>query len=220
MSTLNHKVVSHEEWAAARATLLKKEKEMTRAHDALTQQIRDLPWVKMPDTYTFHTPTGDQMLADLFDDKTQLFVVHFMFAPDREACSSCSFWADHYGGLKWHLPHRDVAFKVISRAPLEQIEGYKKRMGWEFEWVSSYGSEFNYDFDVSVKTPAEGFSGEEPGFSVFVKEGGEVYRTYSTTGRGIEALNSTYGVLDLVPKGRDEGGFSYPMAWIKKHDEY
>jgi predicted dithiol-disulfide oxidoreductase (DUF899 family) len=220
MSTLNHKVVSHEEWAEARAALLKKEKEMTRAHDALTQQIRNLPWVKMLSTYIFHTPHGDKTLADLFGTKSQLFVVHFMFAPGSEACSSCSFWADHYGPLKFHLPQRDVAFTVVSRAPLEQIEEYKKRMGWDFEWVSSFGSEFNYDLDASVRDPDARFSGEEPGFSVFFREGGEVYRTYSTKWRGIESLNSTYAVLDLVPKGRDEGGLSNPMAWVKKHDEY
>ena len=220
MSALNHKVVSPAEWKEARAALLKKEKELTHAHDALTAEIRALPWVKMPSTYTFHTLSGDKTLAELFGDKSQLFMVHFMLAPGRDACSSCSFWADHYGGLKFHLPQRDVAFTVISRAPLQEIEAYKKRMGWDFEWVSSYGSEFNYDMERSVRDPPAGFSGEEPGFCVFFREGGEVFRTYSTTGRGIEVLNGTYGVLDLVPNGRDEGGLSYPMAWVKKHDEY
>lgn len=220
MAPLDHKIVSQEEWLEARNQLLKKEKELTRAHDALAKQIQQLPWVKMDQGYVFHTVNGDKTLAELFEGKSQLVVVHFMLAPGKEACSSCSFWADHYGGLRHHLPQRDVSFKVISRAPLDEIQKYRKRMGWEFDWVSSYGSDFNYDFNCSKRDPPAGFSGEEPGFSIFYRDGNDVYHTYSTTGRGIEPLNSTYAVLDYVPKGRDEKDLPWPMAWVKKHDEY
>jgi predicted dithiol-disulfide oxidoreductase (DUF899 family) len=229
MSEVNHKVVSHEEWAALRAELLKKEKQFTKAHDELTKEIRDLPWVKIEKKYVFHTVDGDKTLAELFEGKSQLFIVHLMFGPGwKAACPSCSFWADGYNGLRHHLPQRDVAFKVISRTSLEDIQEYRKRMGWEFDWVSSSDSDFNLDFAVSSdKEPAQRFPDapqmegtETPGFSIFYRKNGDVYQTYFTTGRGLEVLNPVYQALDLVPKGRDEANLNFSMGWVKRHDEY
>src|SRR5579862_8714067 len=215
MSELNHNVVSREEWNAKRAEVLKKEKQLTKAKDALAAEIRDLPWVKVDKPYTFHTTTGEKTLAELFDGKSQLFVYHFMLAPGWKAgCPSCSFWADNFNGLRYHLPQRDVSFKVISRAPLDEIQKYRERMGWEFDWVSSFDSDFNFDFGVySKKEPARKFPDEPhregvelPGLSAFYRSGTDVYHTYFTTARGLENINAVYGALDLVPKGRDEGG--------------
>jgi predicted dithiol-disulfide oxidoreductase (DUF899 family) len=220
MAPLNHKVVSREEWIEARKELLEKEKESTRANDRLTEQIRQLPWVKVDKEYIFHTVNGDKTLTELFEDKSQLFLVHFMLAPGREACQCCSFWADQYGGMLYHLPARDVSLKVVSRAPLDEIQKYRERMGWEFDWASSYNSDFNYDFNCSVRDPPAGYSGEDTGYSIFYRDGNDVYHTYSTTRRGIEPFNPVYSVLDRVPKGRDEKDLAWPMAWVKKHDEY
>ncbi len=175
-----------------------------------------MPWVKIEKDYVFQTAEGKKTLAELFDGRSQLLVYHFMLGPGwGEGCPSCSFWADHFNGLTHHLPQRDVTFKVISRAALKDIQKYQKRMGWSFDWVSSSESTFNLDLGVS-----SGKDDESPGISIFAREGDDVFHTYFTTGRGIEVLNSTYGILDLVPKGRDEDKLEWPMAWVKRHDEY
>jgi predicted dithiol-disulfide oxidoreductase (DUF899 family) len=229
MSTAaSHPVVSREKWNELRGELLKKEKELTKARDALTAEIRQLPWVKVEKEYVFHTADGDKTISELFDGKSQLFVYHFMFAPGWDGgCSSCSLWADNFGGLRYHLPQRDVSFKVISRATLNEIQEYRRRMGWEFDWVSSNGSDFNLDFGSSSKKTPTKRSSDEPlelvenaCFSVFYRDGTDVYHTYFTTGRGIEPIDAVYAALDLVPKGRDEKGLPHPMAWIRRHDEY
>jgi predicted dithiol-disulfide oxidoreductase (DUF899 family) len=213
---LQNQIVGRKEWKKRRARLLVQEKRLTRQRDTLAARIRNLPWARLDKAYEFHTTRGKRTLADLFEGKSQLLVYHFMLGPGwREGCPSCSFWADHFASFKYHLPQRDVAFKVISRAPLKEIERYRKRMGWKFDWVSSAGSSFNKDFGVS-----SGKDDESPGFSIFARVGKNVFHTYFTTGRGIEILNSTYGVLDLVPKGRNEEGLEWPMQWVRRHDEY
>jgi len=220
MSSLvsSHKIVSMDEWKAAREITLAKEKELTRARDALTKEIRAQPWMKIDKVYTFETPSGTKTLDELFKDKSQLFVYHFMLGPSQtEGCSSCSMWADNFKGMELFLQHRDVAFTAISTAPLASIEAYKKRMGWTFDWASAAPSEFNQDFEMSSD------KGEQPGWRIFYKdEGGDIYMTYFTTGRGGEVFNPIYAALDLVPKGRDEDHpeWSYKMDWIKRHDEY
>lgn len=230
---MQHRTVSRDEWLAARKALLAKEKEFTRARDRLSQERRGLPWVKVDQSYVFDGPGGKETLADLFADKSQLLVYHFMYGPDwKEGCPSCSFWADNYNGIVVHLQHRDVSFAAISRAPLEKLQAYKKRMGWSFKWVSSYGNDFNRDYQVSF-TPEEqktavhnyqpgGFgSSEAPGVSVFAKdEAGAIFHTYSCYARGLDTLNGAYQLLDLVPKGRDEQGLPHPMAWVRRHDKY
>ena len=214
-----HKVVSREEWIAARKELLDKEKELTRLRDQLSAERRELPWVKVEKQYVFDGPDGKETLADLFDGRSQLVIYHFMFGPDwKEGCPSCSFVSDHIDGTLAHLAARDVTMVMVSRAPLAKIEAFKKRMGWRFKWVSSYGSDFNPDFHVSFTkdemaqgkvdynyTMQEFPSEEAPGISVFYKDaGGDVFHTYSTYGRGVEPLVGTYMILDMVPKGRDE----------------
>ncbi|ETW98875.1 MAG: hypothetical protein ETSY1_17100 [Candidatus Entotheonella factor] len=229
-------VVSREAWLEARQAYLLKEKEFTRLRDELSQQRRELPWVQVDKAYVFHGPNGRETLAELFDGRSQLLIYHFMFGPDwEEGCPSCSFWADHFDGMMIHLNHRDVTMLAVSRAPLEQLEAYKQRMGWTFKWVSSYETDFNYDYHVSF-TPQELESGEKyynyqmgsqfsapeaPGVSVFYKdETGTIFHTYSCYARGLDILNSTYHHLDLVPKGRDESDLPYPMAWVRRHDRY
>jgi predicted dithiol-disulfide oxidoreductase (DUF899 family) len=228
-----HKVVSREEWLAVRKSFLVKEKEFTRARDELSRQRRELPWVEVEKSYAFDGPDGKVSLPDLFAGKSQLLVYHFMFGPDwGEGCPSCSFWADNYNGIVVHLANRDVSLVAISRAPLEKLEAYKRRMGWGFKWVSSLNNDFNRDFHVSF-TPEEqktavynyearGFgSSEAPGASVFAKdEAGRVFHTYSCYARGLDMLNGAYHLLDLVPKGRDEDSLPYPMAWVRRHDKY
>jgi predicted dithiol-disulfide oxidoreductase (DUF899 family) len=233
---MNHsKVVSRDEWLAARKQHLKKEKEFTRLRDKLSAERRDLPWVKVEKNYVFDGPKGKETLADLFDGRSQLIVYHFMFGPDwEEGCKSCSFWVDNFNGIPIHLNHRDVTFTAVSRAPLAKINAYKKRMGWSFPWVSSYGSDFNFDYHVSF-TPeqiAEGKAyynyevrpntvSDEQGISVFYKnERGEVFHTYSCYARGIDMVNGAYHFLDLVPKGRDEAELPWTMAWVRHHDKY
>jgi predicted dithiol-disulfide oxidoreductase (DUF899 family) len=230
MADVDHKVVSREEWEELRAELLKKEKEITRAKDSLAADIRNLPWVKIDKEYIFHTVDGDRTLAELFDGKSQLLVYHFMFGPGwKAACPGCSFWGDNFGGFVHHLPHRDVTFKAISSASLEELQAYRQRMGWEFDWVSAADTDFNFDLGAtSKKTPAEKFPDEPyregvelPRISVFYREGNNVYHTYHTSARGLEVINTVYGALDLCPKGRDEAGIKpYAMAWVKRHDEY
>lgn len=231
-----HKIVSHEEWLAARKSHLADEKAFTRARDALSKKRRELPWEKVEKNYVFDGPNGKETLADLFAGKSQLIVYHFMLGPGWEAgCPSCSLLADHFDGSVIHLAQRDVSFAVVSRAPLAEIEKFKKRMGWKFKWVSSFGSDFNADYQVSV-TPEEKAGGkvmynyefiekfpseERPGASVFYKNtAGEVFHTYSTYGRGLDILIGTYNFLDLAPKGRDEEGLAWSMAWVRHHDRY
>jgi predicted dithiol-disulfide oxidoreductase (DUF899 family) len=230
-----HNVVSPEEWLAARKDLLKKEKDLTRLSDELSAERRKLPWVKVEKNYVFDAPGGKVTLADLFAGRSQLFIQHFMFGPDwQEGCPSCSFMADHIDGALPHLAARDVTVAVVSRAPLAKIEGFKKRMGWRFKWVSSYGGEFNTDFHVSFSkeelalgkvnynyTMQEFPSAEAPGMSVFYKDAaGGIFHTYSTYGRGVDQLMGTYKILDLVPKGRDEDHLSFSMEWVRHHDRY
>ena len=230
-----HKVVSPEEWLAARKELLKKEKESTRLLDQLAAERRALPWVKIEKDYLFDTPGGKVSLADLFAGRNQLVIYHFMFGPDwQEGCPSCSFVSDHFDGTLSHLAARDVTLVAVSRAPLAKIAAFQNRMGWDFRWVSSFGGEFNADFHVSFTkeemaqgqvnynyTLQEFPSAEAPGLSVFYKDAaGDVFHTYSTFGRGVESLMSTYRILDMVPKGRDEEGFGFDMEWVRHHDRY
>jgi predicted dithiol-disulfide oxidoreductase (DUF899 family) len=230
-----HKIVSHDEWIAARKAYLAEEKAFTRARDALSRKRRELPWEKIEKNYVFEGPNGKETLAGLFGGKSQLIVYHFMLGPDWEqGCPSCSLLADHFDGSVIHLAQRDVAFVVVSRAPLSQIEKFKRRMGWHFTWVSSFGSDFNFDYQVSA-SPEEKTSGqvtynyevttfpseERPGASVFYKnDAGEVFHTYSTYGRGLDILIGAYNFLDIAPKGRDEEGLAYGMAWVRQHDRY
>jgi predicted dithiol-disulfide oxidoreductase (DUF899 family) len=230
-----HNIVSQEEWIAARKELLKKEKESTRLRDQLSAERRKLPWVEVKQNYVFDAPGGKVTLADLFAGRSQLVIYHFMFGPDwQEGCPSCSFVSDHIDGALPHLAARDVTMVAVSRAPLAKLEAFKKRMGWRFKWVSSYGDDFNADFHVSFTTEeiAQGKvdynytmqefpSAEAPGLSVFYKDAdGSVFHTYSTYGRGVEVLMSTYRILDLVPKGRDEDHLDFDMEWVRYHDRY
>jgi len=230
-----HEIVSEEQWIEARRALLAEEKAWTRERDRLSQKRRALPWVKVEKDYVFESVNGQVALSDLFDGRSQLVVYHFMFGPDwEEGCKSCSFWADNFNGIPIHLDHRDVTLTAVSRAPLAKINAYKRRMGWSFPWVSSHGSDFNFDYHVSF-TPeqiAEGKAyynyavrpidvSDEQGISVFCKnERGEVFHTCSCHGRGIDMVNGAYQFLDLVPKGRDEGGLDFSMQWVRRHDQY
>lgn len=229
----NPKIVSRDEWLVARNKLLAREKELTHERDAIAAERRQLPWVKVEKNYAFDSPTGKKGLADLFEGKSQLIVYHFMFGPEwNEGCPSCSFIMDHTDGALVHLAQRDVSFAAISRAPISKIEAFKKRMGWKFNWVSSYASDFNRDYHVSFTKEelvnadiynfgTSGFpSGEAPGISVFYKKGKDIFHTYSTFARGTETGLNTYNYLDLVPKGRDEDGLYFPMAWVRHHDRY
>ena len=230
-----HSIVSREEWIEARKAHLAKEKEFTHLRDRLSAERRELPWVKIDKAYTFDGPDGQESLSDLFDGRSQLLIQHFMLGPDwQEGCPSCSFWADGYDGFVVHLAHRDVTMVSVSRAPLANIDAYKKRMGWSFKLVSSLDTDFNHDFNVSF-TPEEIEKGEmyynyqvtkfpadeAPGASVFYRnDSGDIFHTYSCYGRGLDILNGAYNYLDLVPKGRDENDLPYTMAWLKRHDQY
>jgi predicted dithiol-disulfide oxidoreductase (DUF899 family) len=233
--TANHPVVSKDRWIAERRKLLAREKELTRLHDQVARERRALPWVRIEKDYVFDAPEGRRTLADLFEGRRQLLVQHFMFAPGWEqGCPSCSFMADHTDGMNVHLAHRDVTLLAVSRAPLAEIERFRRRMGWQFKWASSYGSDFNYDFGVSFppEDVAKGevdynygrwpFAHEElPGISVFYRgDAGDVFQTYSTYGRGVEVMMGAYRLMDLTPKGRDEDHQSYTMAWVRHHDRY
>ena len=226
---------TRKDWLKARLDLLRAEKDLTRRSDELAQRRQALPWVRVDKDYVFDTAEGKRSLAALFDGRSQLLVQHFMLGPDWEqGCPSCSFMADHSDGMTLHLAHRDVTFVAISRAPLAEIERFRRRMGWQFRWVSSHGSDFNYDFAVSF-TPEQVASGditynfgswpypyeELPGVSVFARgEAGAVFHTYSTYGRGVEVMMGTYRMLDLLPKGRDERNVEYKMEWVRHHDRY
>jgi predicted dithiol-disulfide oxidoreductase (DUF899 family) len=229
------KVVSEPEWLIARKDLLTREKELTQLRDEVSRHRRELPWVKIEKDYVFDGPNGKETLADLFEGRSQLIVYHFMLGPGwKEGCKSCSYLADHFDGANWHLPHRDVTFVVISSAPLSEIESFKKRMGWRFKWVSSYGNDFNFDYHVSAAEEEKAkskmyynyqaqelVSDEMPGLTVFCKgENGDVFHTYSTYARGLDILVGTYNFLDLVPKGRDEDQLDFTMDWVRRHDEY
>jgi predicted dithiol-disulfide oxidoreductase (DUF899 family) len=233
--TGEHKIVSREEWIAARKKLLVREKEATRLHDQLSAERRKLPWVKVQKSYAFDGPNGKESLADLFAGRSQLVIYHFMFGPDwKEGCPSCSFLCDHIDGAVPHLAARDVTLVMVSRAPLAKLEAFKERMGWQFKWVSSYSTDFNVDFNVSFTkddmargkvnynyTLQEFPSEEAPGLSVFYHgNDGEVFHTYSTYGRGAEPLIGTYTILDMVPKGRDEENLGFSMEWLRHHDRY
>jgi len=232
---LSHPVVPRERWLAERQQLLAREKELTRLEDQIASERRALPWVRIDTEYVFDTPDGPRQLAELFHGRRQLLVQHFMLGPDWEqGCPSCSYMADHLDGMAPHLGARDVSFVAVSRAPLAQIERFRRRMGWQFRWVSSHGSDFNHDFGVSF-TPlqlAQGkvpynytqqpFPAEEaPGISVFVRnDAGEVFHSYSTYGRGVEVMMGTYRLLDLTPQGRAETNAAYTMDWVRHHDRY
>jgi predicted dithiol-disulfide oxidoreductase (DUF899 family) len=229
-------VVTQAEWLTARKELLVKEKQLTRQRDEIDRQRRALPWVKVEKLYSFDGPGGQRTLADLFDGRSQLIVSHFMFGPGwNEGCVGCSFRSDHVVGALPHLEHHDVSFVTISRAPLGEIETFKQRMGWRFRWLSSYGSDFNYDYRVSFTKDemasgkidynygSSGFVSEEmSGLSVFYKdETGAIFHTYSTFGRGDELVDTTYMYLDLTPKGRDEIGPYFNLRdWVRHHDRY
>ena len=230
------RVVSREEWLTARRELLAREKQITRETDAVNEQRRALPWVKVEKDYFFDAPDGNKSLADLFDGRSQLIVKHFMFGPGwTEGCVGCSFGADHVDGALVHLEHHDVSFVAISRAPLAEIEAFKKRMGWRFRWVSSFGTDFNYDYHVSFR-PADVVNGkvdynydrrdfmseELSGLSVFYKDAaGEVFHTYSSFARGDEKVVTAYMYLDITPKGRNETGPRHNLSdWVRHHDRY
>jgi len=229
------RIVPPAEWLAARKEFLRKEKEFTRLRDELSRLRRALPREKIEKQYVFDGPSGKETLADLFGKRSQLIVYHFMFGPGwKEGCPSCSFLADTFDGAAVHLAHRDVTFLAISRATLPEIDAFKKRMGWRFKWVSSFSTDFNYDYHVSFK-PEEKVQGkvyynyemtefpseEGPGTSVFYKnEAGEIFHTYSSYARGLDSLVGTYNWLDLAPKGRDEDGLAHSMAWVRHHDKY
>lgn len=230
-----HPVVSPAEWTKARLELLAREKAFTKLRDELSQARRDLPWERVEKSYTFDGPNGRASLGDLFDGRRQLIVYHFMYGPDmKTACKSCSFWADNYNGVTGHLRQRDTTLVTISRAPLATLQAFAARMGWTFPWFSSAGSDFNVDFGVSFTpeslaagtvvynyTTQKAMGPEMPGVSVFFRdEDGSIFHTYSCYARGLDMLNGAYHLLDLTPKGRDEGALPYPMAWLKLHDEY
>ena len=226
-------MVSAEAWLAARKELLAKEKEFTRLRDQVSALRRELPWEAVTREYLFEGPDGRQTLPQLFAGRSQLIVYHFMFAPDWDAgCPHCSHWADNFNGGIVHLNHRDVTMIAVSRAPYARLAAYHKRMGWSFKWVSSLGSDFNFDYRVSF-TAQEleahrafyNYAWQDPGVaeregvSVFFKDGQErVFHTYSAYARGIDILNTDYNLLDLTPRGRDEAGRG--PFWVRRHDEY
>ena len=231
---MSHRVVSREDWIAERQKLLAREKDFTRERDRLSAARRELPWVRVDKAYAFDGPQGRQTLADLFAGRGQLVVYHFMFDPSWQAgCKSCSFWADNFDGIVVHLAHRDATMIAVSAAPLATLEAYRKRMGWRFTWVSSAGTDFNRDYHVS-HTPDElangegyynyarqkPYASEAPGISVFARDGGAVYHTYSCYARGLDMLNGAYHYMDLLPKGRDEDSLPHHSNWLRRHDEY
>ena len=231
MAKTTHEVVSSSAWQEARLRLLAKEKEFTHLRDELSAARRALPWEAVTKEYVFDGAGGKKTLPELFDGRSQLIIYHFMFGPDWDAgCPHCSHWADSFNGVIVHLNHRDVTMVAVARAPYAKLAAYEKRMGWSFPWFSSHGSDFNFDFSVSF-TPKEQNQAvynfgtlapeftEREGISVFFKDDkGKVFRTYSTFARGIDLMSADYNYLDLVPKGRDEGGRG--PFWVRRHDEY
>lgn len=237
-TTTSPTVGTREQWLAARKELLKKEKALSRERDALSKMRRALPMVKVGKEYVFEGPDGPKRLADLFEGRSQLIVYHFMFDPEwNEGCKSCSFVSDSYDGTLPHLAERDIAFAAISRAPIEKLLAYKKRMCWKFPWYSSSNNDFNYDYHVTLdpqrgsteynfepvkeliaRDVLGGDSGEMPGLSVFYKNADGIYHTYSAYARGLDQLIESYTLIDLTPRGRDEGDNG--MGWVRRHDEY
>lgn len=230
----NHPIVSREKWLIERRALLEKEKAFTAIRDELSQLRRQLPWLKVETDYRFEGPNGEQLLTELFGNHSQLIVYHFMYGPEwEEGCPSCSFWADNFDPAIIHLNHRNIAMVAISRAPYEKLAKYKQRMGWSFDWLSSYNSDFNFDYHVSF-TAKEIESGamyynyhmtkapsEAPGVSVFYRdEAGDIFHTYSCYARGLDMLNGTYQHMDITPEGRNESELAFPMAWVRRHDQY
>jgi predicted dithiol-disulfide oxidoreductase (DUF899 family) len=238
-----HATATREEWLAARDQLLAREKEHTRMADDLARQRRGMPWLRLEKEYTLQTADGPKTLAELFDGRSQLVVYHFMFGPDYDhGCPVCSSIADSFNGVLEHLKARDVTMTCISQAPVEKLEAERARLGWDFNWASSYESDFNSDFEHSrtleeasewvpnapsivrqnaadCGTDPAGYMAQRPGLSVFALEDGEVYLTYATTARGLEVVMTYYGVLDRTPRGRDEGTPAYP-TWMRRHDEF
>ncbi len=231
---LSNPVVSRDEWLEARRALLVTEKEETKLRDKIRAARQNMPWVKVDKAYLFETPQGQKTLADLFDGRSQLMIYHFMFGPDWEAgCPGCSFLSDHIDGTLAHLNNHDVTYVTVSRAPLDKIEAYKKRMGWKFPWVSSFGSDFNFDYHVSFtkeelesgkvfynfrETSGDDANDELPGMSAFIRdEAGNIYHTYSDYARGGEEILTTLMILDRAPKGRNE---TSTLSFVKRHDEY
>lgn len=231
---VSNKVVSQKEWLDARKALLAKERALTHQRDELNQERLSLPWVKVEKEYVFDSPDGKKTLGDLFGGKSQLLIYHFMFGPAWEqGCQSCSMAADTIDANVVHAANRGVSVVAVSRAPVEKIEPFRKRMGWEFPWVSSFASDFNHDFGVSFtqkEREGKGYynfgtgqhpSEEAPGTSAFYRDdAGEIFHTYSSYARGVEGLLGVYTLLDMAPKGRDEDGLPYPMAWVQHHDRY
>jgi predicted dithiol-disulfide oxidoreductase (DUF899 family) len=229
-----HKVVSHDAWIAARQRFLLKEKEFTRLRDELSRERRELPWERVDKEYVFEGTNGRETLADLFGTHSQLIVYHFMYGPDWEiGCRSCSFWADNFNGIVPHLAARDASLVAVSLAPLQKLQAQARRFGWTFKWVSSHGSDFNFDYHVSFSpealargetvynyTPQKLGSTEMPGISAFFRDGNQIYHSYSTYARGLDMLNAAYHYLDITPKGRDEQGLSYPQQWVKHRIAY
>ena len=240
----DHQIVSKEAWTAARDEQLVLEKEHTRRGDELARLRRQLPWMRIDKEYTLRTARGPRTLAELFDGRSQLVIYSFMFGPDYEAgCPVCSSIADSFNGVLEHLKAQDVTMICVSRAPLDKLITYRNRMGWNFEWASSYESDFNFDFERSVTTETivtrlgneppdiptrlaadcgtdtASYLSEGPGLSVFIKSAGAVYLTYSTSARGLEPVMVYYGILDRVPRGRQEGQPADP-TWIRRHDEF
>jgi predicted dithiol-disulfide oxidoreductase (DUF899 family) len=230
------KIVSREEWLLARKQLLLKEKQLTRQRDEVDRERRELPWVRVDKQYVFDSPNGKETLGELFQGRSQLVVSHFMLGPGwKEGCVGCSFRSDPVDGCLAHLEHHDVSLVTISRAPWVEIEPFRKRMGWKFKWVSSYGSDFNFDYGVSFTAEqiargkvsynyadSEFLSEELSGVSIFYKDdAGDVFHTYSTYGRGDELVDTAYMYLDLTPKGRNETGPHHNlMDWVRHHDRY
>jgi predicted dithiol-disulfide oxidoreductase (DUF899 family) len=236
-------IVKREEWLAAREQLLLREKEHTHLADELARARRELPWLAVDKEYTLQTANGPKTLAELFDGRSQLVVYHFMFGPDYDhGCPVCSSIADSFNGVLEHLKARDVTMICVSQAPVEKLEAEAKRLGWDFTWASSYASDFNSDFQHSVTreqasawvpgappivaqnasdcgTDPAGYMAQRPGLSVFARDDGEVYLTYSSTARGLEVVMTYYGILDRTPRGRDEGEPAYP-TWMRRHDEF
>jgi predicted dithiol-disulfide oxidoreductase (DUF899 family) len=224
------KIVSEAEWNQARQDLLDREKALNKWRDEIAVERRSLPWHQVKEDYLFSGPEGQLRLSELFGSKSQLIVYHFMYGPDwQEGCKSCSFWADQYDGINRHIGARDVSLAVVSRAPWQDFQAFKQRMKWGFTWLSSAGNTFNTDYHISFPDQKTGYYNytetrvreELPGLSVFFKDDkGDIFHTYSTYARGLDPLNATYQMLDLVPKGRDEADLAYGMAWLKHHDDY
>jgi predicted dithiol-disulfide oxidoreductase (DUF899 family) len=230
-----HKTVSREDWLEARRALLAKEKELLRATEALRHETRELPWVKVDKSYMFEGPNGKETLGDLFAGRSQLIVKHFMLGPGwQQGCLGCSFGADQVDGSIVHLINHDVMFVAVSRAPYPEIAAFHERMGWKFKWVSSFGSDFNFDYHVSFTEEerqrgtvfynfetTDWMSDELPGYSVFYKdEAGDIFHTYSTFARGTELVGGVYGFLDVTPKGRNEPPGGNLTDWVRYHDKY